>query len=323
MYARVLLAAALSCAATSCFAIEGSSAAGPIGGTDIRSALLPAPGLYGGVIPFAATAFDFVDGSGNTIPELSTASLSKRLVGPFLIYVPDIQVFGGSIGIAGIVPYGETCGHLFANNTTRRCMVGFGDPYVEVSWSRSFGRQRPSRYPGAFPILEGLTIMAGFGVVLPWGKYDAQEHQNQGLSVGNNIWDFAPTVAFTYTTPPILAEGTEVSAKLYWNNYLTNPDTQYKTGTLLNVDFAVSERIGRFQFGLAGIYAVQVEDDTLNGIPIPPDGRRTEVLSLGGVLSIDLPEYISSVKIKALTTALARNSVWTSGVAVGWIKKLN
>ena len=129
------------------------------------------------LILFAATAFDFVDGNGNTIPELSTASLSKRLGGPFLIYVPDIQVFGGSIGIAGIVPYGETCGHLFANNTTRRCMAGFGDPYVEVAWSRSFGAQRPSRYPGAFPILEGLTIMLGFGVVLPGGKYDAQEHQ--------------------------------------------------------------------------------------------------------------------------------------------------
>lgn len=214
-------------------------------------------------------------------PALSTANLRKRLVGPFFIYVPDVQVLGGSIGIAGIVPYGETCGHLFAN-TTSRCTVGFGDPYVEVAWSRSFGRQRPSKYPDAFPILEGLTIMAGFGVVLPWGKYDASEHKNQGLSIAHNIYDFAPTVAFTYTTPPILAEGTEISAKLYWNNYLTNPTTQYKTGTLLDVDFAVSERIGRYQVGMAGLYAVQVEDDKLFGVSIPPDGRRTEVLNLGG-----------------------------------------
>ena len=59
------------------------------------------------------------------------------------------------------------------------------------------------------------------------------------------------------------------------------------------------------------------------GIPIPPDGRRAEVLNLGPILNIDLPEFIASVKIKALTTVLARNTVRSSGVAVGWIRKLN
>ena len=87
-----------------------------------------------------------------------------------------------------------------------------------------------------------------------------------------------------------MREGTEISAKLYWNNYLTNPTTQYTTGTLLNVDFAVSERIGRFQVGMAGFYAVQVEDDKLFGVTISPDGRRAEVLNLGGIFAVDMPE---------------------------------
>jgi hypothetical protein len=43
--ARFLVAAALICgASTPVFAVEGPAAAGPIGGTDIRSAVLPAPG---------------------------------------------------------------------------------------------------------------------------------------------------------------------------------------------------------------------------------------------------------------------------------------
>jgi hypothetical protein len=46
------------------------------------------------------------------------------------------------------------------------------------------------------------------------------------------------------------------------------------------------------------------------------------VLNVGGLLNIDMPEFVASMKIKVLTTALARNSVWSSGVAVGWIKKL-
>jgi hypothetical protein len=317
----VVVAAALACAAPpAALAIEGSTAAGPIGGTDIRSAFLPPPGLYGGAITLGATAYDIVDGNGHTIPALSTAHLKKQLIGPFLFYVPDVQVAGGAVGVAGIIPLGAECGHLFELSPSR-CVTGHGDPYVEVAWSRSFGTLRPSKFAGALPIMEGLTVLLGVGVVFPVGKYDPFVHNNQGISLGNNTWDFAPTVAFTYTTPPILAEGTEISAKLYWNNYLTNPATQYTAGTLLNVDFAVSERIGRFQVGVAGVYATQVEDDKLFGKPVPPDGRRAEVLNLGGVLNFDMTEHRAAVKIKTLSTLLAGNTVRSHGVAIGWFKK--
>ena len=131
-------------------------------------------------------------------------------------------------------------------------------------------------------------MMAGFGALLPMGTYDASDPTEQALSIGTNIWGFAPTVAFTYTTPPLLAEGTEISAKLFWNNYLENPTTHYFTGDLLDLDFAVTEHIGRFQIGVTGFYAVQVEDDRLFGVPIPPDGRRGEILQLGGIVSYDM-----------------------------------
>ena len=104
---------------------------------------------------------------------------------------------------------------------------------------------RPSRYSDAPPVAEGLTIAAGFGTLVPTGRYDADDAATRALTIGNNIWDFAPSVAVTYMTPPILADGTEISAKLYWNNYLTNPDTDYSTGALINIDFAISERIFR------------------------------------------------------------------------------
>ena len=319
--ARLLVAAAFICGTPApLHAVEGSTAAGPIGGTDMRSAQLPPPGLYGGIVLVGATAFDFVDGQGQTIPALNQAHLTRKLSGPFFIYVPDFQVLGGSVGVAGIIPNGEECGRLFAT-TPKRCLLGVGDPYVEVAWSRYFGTPRPSRFPGAFPILEGLTVALGFGAVLPVGTYDASVANNQGLSIGNNIWDFAPIVAFTYMTPPIIAEGTEVSAKLYWNNYLTNPATQYSTGSLLNVDFAVTERIGRFQVGLTGFYAVQVADDKQFGVVIPPDGRRSEILNLGGVLVYDMPEYGASMKIKGVTTLVTANTVKSYGIVVGLIKK--
>jgi hypothetical protein len=226
----------------------------------------------------------------------------------------------GSIGVAAMVPAGTECGRLF-QTTPKPCIAGVGDPYVELIWSRFFGTVRPSQYPGAYPIAEGLTIAAGFGMVIPIGRYSATDATTQGLTIGNNVWDFAPMAAFTYMTKPILAEGTEISAKLYWNNYLTNPATQYFTGSVIDIDFAISERIGRFQIGVAGYYAFQVEDDRQFGVPITPDGRRGEVLTLGGVLAYDMPQHNASLKIKALTTVIEHNTVRSSGIAIGWVKK--
>jgi hypothetical protein len=317
----LVAAALLCCAATSARAIEGSAAAGPIGGTDIRSAQLPPPGLYGGIVLFSATAFDFVDGSGNTIPGFDEARLHRNFTGPFLLYVPSLQVLGGSIGLAGIAPNGIECGRLFAV-TPSRCVAGLSDPYVEIAWSRGFGTWRPSRYPGALPIHEGLTVALGSGAVIPIGRYNPVEARTQGLAIGSNIWDFAPSLAVTYTTRPILAEGTEVSAKVYWNNYLINPDTQYATGALVNVDFAVSERIGRFQIGVAGLYFRQVADDRSAGVRVPPDGRRAEVLNIGAVLGYDMPEHGMVAKVKVLTSGFAENAVRPFGVALTFAKKL-
>jgi hypothetical protein len=84
----------------------------------------------------------------------------------------------------------------------------------------------------------------------------------------------------------------------------------------------MSERIGRFQVGVTGYYAFQIADDKLFGVPIAPDGRKGEVLTLGGVLAYDMPEYGASIKVKALTTVITRNAVKSPGVAFTWVKKL-
>lgn len=301
-------------------AAEGPSIAGPIGGTDLRAALLPPPGLYAGGFVAWADAYNFTDGTGSVIPALSQAYLSRVIGGPFVYYVPNVQVLGGSVGFGALLPIGQQCGRLFPAQP-KSCSAGIGDVYVEGRWARSFGTVRPSRYQGALPIVEGLTVSAGFGMVFPTGQYDPTDVTSQALSTGSHIWDFAPNVSFTYITPAWLGEGTEISAKLYWNNYLTNTSTQYSTGTLLNLDFAVSERFGRIQAGLAGIYLTQVADDKLNGVPVAPDGRRAESLALGGVLAYDMPELRSSIKIKAMAPVFSFNNIHSRLVVLSWITK--
>lgn len=307
-------------AATPLGALESPTAAGPIGGTDLRSALMPPAGLYGGSVQGYAETIDFLDGEGRPIPALKDAGLSKAVIAPFFYYVPDVSVLGGSVGFGAILPAGGQCGRLVAA-TPRRCEPGLADLYAEVNWGRYFGTPRPSKDPGAYPILEGLAVMAGLGTVFPIGTYDASDPQSQVLSLGNNIWDFAPSLAVTYTTPAILGEGTEFSAKFYGNFYLENSVTRYQTGTLLNLDFAVTEHFGRWQAGVAGVYFVQVADDALRGVPFEPDGRRTDTLQMGGVLSYDMPEYASSVKVKALTSVFTYNTVSAWAVYTSWVRR--
>jgi hypothetical protein len=303
-------------------AAEGPALAGPIGGTDIRSAVLPPPGLYGGGVALGGDLYDFVDGQGQPIPVLNDAFIRRTIVAPFIAYVPNINVLGGSIGFAATAPYARQCGHLF-QATPKFCQSGFGDPYLETQWSRFFGVVRPPSSPGALPIMQGLSIALGFGVVVPAGQYNSTDLSTRALSSGGNIWDFAPHIAFTYTSAPILVDGTEFSTKIYWNKYRTNPATQYSTGDLIDIDFAVSERIGRVQVGVTGFYAFQVADDKQFGIPVPPDGQRVKLLNLGGVLAYDMPEFGAAIKIKFLQTVFVENSAHSRGIVLTFFKKLH
>jgi hypothetical protein len=287
----------------------------------MRSAILPPPGLYGGVIGLESHVTEVADGKGSPVPGLDAVDLTARVASPFFVYVPDLQAFGGSVGLIGLFPGGQECGQV-VSAVASRCTWGMGDPYFELAWSRSFGHLRPSQYAGALPIMEGLAVGAGIGIVVPWGKYEPQLRATNAISLGNNIYDVAPSFAVTYTTPPIIAEGTEFSAKFYWNSYGINPDTQYLASPLIDLDFAVSEHIGRFQLGLAGVYLSQMGEDRQFGVPVAPDGRPLEYLALGGVVNYDMPEIAAAIRMKLLATVFGRNTGMSQVFAIGVAKKL-
>jgi hypothetical protein len=276
------IANVLICLLSPAWAAEGFITAGPVGGSDIRTALLPPPGLYGALFGAYTTYNEVDDGSGHPVAGLDAVHLDAVTGGAALFYSPDVQILGGSIGLWGLANVAQDCGQAVSAFPSR-CISGLADPYVEANWGRFFGHLRPSREPGAFPIAEGLAIDVGLGAVLPVGRYDPNIRATNGITVGNNTLDIAPSVAFTFTTPPLLAEGTEFSAKIYYNEYRTNPATHYHSGSLIDVDFALTEHIGRFQIGPAGTYLDQVANDKINGVTVGPDGNKIKVLVLGPV----------------------------------------
>jgi hypothetical protein len=235
--------------------------------------------------------------------------------------VPELKLFGGQIGFAGFDAAGQECGQL-VSAVPRRCVAGAGDPYVELDWSRSFGQVRPPSTAGAFPIIQGLVLDFGIGAVLPIGSYNQQAQAMNGVTLGNSTFDLAPSIAVTYTTPPLIADGTEFSAKLYWDNYATNPVTQYHASPLFDVEFAATEHIGRFQVGPAGFYVFQTGMDRQDGAVVPPDGNRLEYMALGGVINYDIAEYNAVIRFKANTTVFSQNGVVAKLFVISFAKKL-
>jgi hypothetical protein len=128
---RELWFAACLGACTPAAAIEGPTAAGPIGGTDIRSAIIPPAGLYGGAIGQAAGTLDFVGSNGDTDPVLRAAALHAQTTGPVLYYVPKAKLLGGALALEGVLPFGHQCGSLFVGERNA-CGANMGDPYVEI-----------------------------------------------------------------------------------------------------------------------------------------------------------------------------------------------
>jgi len=321
-WASGLVGICLALSSAPCWAVEGAAAAGPIGGSDIRSAILPSPGFYGGVVGLYNNVTQFHDGTGHPAPALNAVGLTDNIAGAFFLYVLDFKLFDGRIGLAGFVAGGQDCGQLVAAVPRRCTETGLGDPYFELSWSRSFGQLRPPTVTGAFPIVQGLVLDFGIGALLPIGNYNQQLQEMNGVTLGNNTFDLAPSMAVTYTTPPLIADGTEFSAKFYWDNYATNPITQYHASQLLDVDFALTEHVGRFQVGPAGFYVFQTGQDRQFGTVVPPDGRRLEYMAVGGVINYDIAEYNALIRFKANTTVFSQNGVVAKLFVLTLAKKL-
>ena len=189
---RLTVLIGMACGSAPGWAAEGSTVAGPIGGTDIRSAFHAAPGLYGALITGASNVYQLRDGAGVPRAGLDAVRIDAAVAGLALVYVPDVKLFDGSISFLAVSGGGTVCGQIVSANP-RRCKTGLGDFYTEASWSRFFGFTRPSQEKGAAPIRQGLAISAGLGVMWPIGLYDSRVQASNGVTVGSNTRDVAPS----------------------------------------------------------------------------------------------------------------------------------
>ncbi len=276
--------ALMSCLeAGSAEAVEGLAATGPIGGTDIRVALMPPPGLYG-----VGVGIGFPLGDLSLPSQTLPASGFGFNGGIGLLNVYDAKFLGGTLASSVFAGYQDLCFGLKGTGK-KPCSAGAMDVYSDLMLWNFFipDEHTTASQETVFPIAYGLGIQAGFGVNFPTGAYDAKD----SVHVGSNVFDLAPNFSFTYTVPSILGPGlgqaTEFSGRASFNYYTENPDTNYQSGAIAALDFAVTQRWGNWQFGATGTAWTQVADDKIEGNRVGSDGRRASTVLLGPLISYD------------------------------------
>jgi hypothetical protein len=312
---------AIGLAATSpAAAVEGGVFGGPVGGTDIGQAYLPpAPGLYGAAVFVGGTSNSYQDQNGNGTSNLNSVSHSGNpayfqslIQAGTLLFVYPVKPLGWTLSSSFQANYQENTQALSINphapiSYLSSAYQGFGDSYADLLYATHYvGLLGADPGPNPNPRFKtGLSVGVGLAAEFPIGTYVPTNTFN----TGKNTYMLIPNVAATYRTGPAFglfgADGTEFSMRYFYENLYKDSVTQYKSGNLYDIDFAITERWGNTQAGIAGAFAKETQPDICGGGTcgavgsiVAPYGNKMEKFILGPVLSQYFPELGINVKMK-------------------------
>ncbi len=110
-----------------------------------------------------------------------------------------------------------------------------------------------------------LNWNAGFSVYVPTGSYSLHE-----LNVGRNVWGFFPQFGMTYFDPK---SGLDVSGMFTYVAMTNNTATDYQSGDILQLDWAIGQHFGakgQWEAGVAGNLVQQIGADSGSGARLGP-----------------------------------------------------
>jgi hypothetical protein len=263
------------------------------GSEGIKGASLPPPGLYlrdYNAFYYASKLNDF---SGNKITALNEFRAFTYANVPRLIWISDIQILGGNLGVDGLLPF------VYQNLRIppfypEHSSFGIGDFFAEgtLSWH-----------------LTQFDLSAGAGAWAPTGD-----------SIGAN--DIATTRAGQgYWTPMLTAgatwylDGEKTWAVSALNRYEFNTeqrDTHITPGQAYTLEWGVSKTIEKvYDIGAVGYYQQQVTEDSGTG----STGNRDRVAGVGPEFCVAYPQQMFFVSLRYVyefaAEGRAQGNTWT------------
>lgn len=252
-------------------ATEGGTTAFPNGGDDFLVAAMPPPDCYGWIIWNRYTADRLFDGSG--LQPLPQFALKVEAAALRIDWVKPVSVLGA-----------DRWGTLFVLPRLDLDLSLSPAPGVSVKGHKhgwgdlTIGNGLHWKYPN-------FDLINSIDVALPVGSYDARDPVNPG----QNRWVLRLCHMGTWQPTPAW----DVSYRLNWDYNFENPDTHYRSGQTLYLNWAAGWKTSPpLTIGLAGYFLRQLTDDRQGGHVVGPDGNRVRVDGLGPCVKYFLPNHV-------------------------------
>jgi len=252
-------------------ATQGGGGAYPNGAEDFMSGALPPPGTY--LLNYLQyySSDRLNDNNGDKIAPGFKLNVVADVVR--VVHVTKQQLLGASWAMHLFLPVVNMDVTVPGRGNDHR--TGLGDIIIDpmiLGWH------------GA-----NWHVTTGVDFYLPTGAYDA----NRLANPGRNYWTFEPVLAGTWLTD----SGFEVSTKLMYDINTKNNDNDYLSGQELHLDYAVGQKLGDFNLGLAGYFYQQVTDDEQNGTKVAfNDGNKGRIFGVGPAVKYQFKNMSFSLK---------------------------
>jgi hypothetical protein len=266
------LVALCGCFSPAALATETGTTAFPNGGEDFLVGAMPPPGWYGLVYLNRYDAHRIDDGGGRPAAvdfdfSVSAATLRLDWVKPASIAGADRW------GTLLVLPYLDLDLSLqpAPSQHLHDARRGFADLTIGNGLHWTFSQ---------------FEMIQSFDIVAPTGRYDAHRLVN----AGRNAWVFRLNHIGTWRP----ASRWEVSYRFHWDKNFRNPDTDYRSGQTLYLNWAAGWKPAPpTTIGLTGFSLRQITDDTQHGSRVGPDGNRVRVSGIGVGVKHFLPNHVS------------------------------
>ncbi len=244
-----------------------------LGSKGPQAGMLPPPGVYA-----TNTVYIYSGGvsASKSVPIGGDVTLGADVAvvvdAPSVLWVPDVPIMGGHLGVFGLVPIGNIDANITANLTglgalsLSQSRTSVGDPQAGAMLGWNSG---PFHWN------------TGFLVNVPIGDYNNGALDNLSL----NRWALDINAAATWLDPTI---GFELSAAAGITFNKENSATNYKTGDEFHLEFAALQHFSKtFSAGLVGYHYQQISGDSGSGAAL--GAYKGRVTALGPQVAVTVP----------------------------------
>jgi hypothetical protein len=266
----------------------------------IRGATLPPPGVYLRDYNVFYFADRVNDNRGREIDAADARAFVYANV-PRIIWITDLQILGGNIGVDALVPLQYTDLAFNAPPPAGRfdqSTFGLGDVFAEVTWSRH---------------LERASLSFGYGIWAPTGDFSTTNPTRAGLG----FWTHMLTAGVTL----------HLDAAKRWafsalNRYEISHDTEgldFTPGQAYTLEWGLSYMVREtIDLGVVGYYQGQTTKDSGDDAT---STTRDQVVGVGPEVVLFCPQLRVFTSLRYNYEVLAENRLQGHTVALTFTRR--